>query len=323
MELSDATIKIMKIKINLSFILFCLIAGTLVFTIRCSTNKDEEETVANAKTPVTITPISIGQIADSIELNAVSGYTKRNSVRTTTTGIIENIEINLGDKVEKGQVLFIVKTKEATALFENKMMSDSLKSFKGIIKIKASRNGIVSSITHHKGDYVQEGDEIVVISEPESLVFMLQLPYELNHFVKTDEACNIELPDNSVIKGIISSSLPVMDIQSQTENYIVNPSTKLNIPENLVAKIRIVKSIKNKTIILPRIAVLSNETQTDFWVMKLINDSTAIKIPIKKGIETAEKIEILEPTFLITDKILLTGNYGLPDTARVLVKPTE
>jgi len=320
MELPDATIKIMKIKINLSFSLICFFVGALVFTISCDTNKDEQETVANAKTPVTITQISIGQIADSIELNAVSGYTKRNSVRTTTTGIIENIEINLGDKVEIGQVLFIVKTKEATALSDNKFLSDSLSSFKGIIKIKASRNGIVSSITHHKGDYVQEGDEIVVISEPESLVFMLQLPYELNRFVKMDEACNIELPDNSIIKGIISSSLPVMDIQSQIENYIVKPTTKLNIPENLVAKIRIVKSLKKQSVILPKIAVLSNETQTDFWVMKMINDSTAIKIQIKKGIETSDKIEILEPVFLSTDKILMTGNYGLPDTARVFVK---
>lgn len=71
--------------------------------------------------------------------------------------------------------------------------------------------------------------------------------------------------------------------------------------------------------VLPKAAVLANETQTDFWVMKLLNDSTAIKIAVKKGIESADKVEILEPLFKSSDNILLTGNYGLADTAKVMV----
>ncbi len=71
---------------------------------------------------------------------------------------------------------------------------------------------------------------------------------------------------------------------------------------------------------LPKAAVLANEEQSEFWVMKLINDSTAIKVPICKGIETSEKVEILKPSFYKTDRILLSGNYGLPDTARVIIQ---
>jgi hypothetical protein len=62
---------------------------------------------------------------------------------------------------------------------------------------------------------------------------------------------------------------------------------------------------------------LADETQTEFWVMKLINDSTAIKVAVKKGIETNDKVEILEPQFNPADKIIFTGNYGLADTAKV------
>ena len=53
--------------------------------------------------------------------------------------------------------------------------------------------------------------------------------------------------------------------------------------------------------------------------MKLINDSTAVKVPIKKGIESQGKIEITEPVFTANDKIIQTGNYGLEDTARVTI----
>jgi hypothetical protein len=54
--------------------------------------------------------------------------------------------------------------------------------------------------------------------------------------------------------------------------------------------------------------------------MKLINDTTAVKVDISKGLENTDKIEIASPSFLKTDRFLLTGNYGLPDTAIVKIK---
>ena len=72
---------------------------------------------------------------------------------------------------------------------------------------------------------------------------------------------------------------------------------------------------------LPKEAVLSDETQSQFWIMKMINDSTAAKVPVKKGMETTDRVEVLDPPLKAADVILLTGNYGLPDTAKVKVQP--
>jgi hypothetical protein len=71
--------------------------------------------------------------------------------------------------------------------------------------------------------------------------------------------------------------------------------------------------------VLPKQAVLGDETQTTFWVMKLINDSTAVKIIVNKGFENNEEVEITNPEFLPSDRIVRTGNYGLPDTARITI----
>jgi hypothetical protein len=57
--------------------------------------------------------------------------------------------------------------------------------------------------------------------------------------------------------------------------------------------------------------------------MKMINADTAIKIPIKKGIQTEDKIEILSPVLTPEDKIVLTGNYGVADTIKVKVIKTK
>ena len=49
-----------------------------------------------------------------------------------------------------------------------------------------------------------------------------------------------------------------------------------------------------------------------------------LKVLIQKGMETADKAEILSPKLTADDRILLTGNYGLPDTARVkIIKETQ
>jgi hypothetical protein len=53
--------------------------------------------------------------------------------------------------------------------------------------------------------------------------------------------------------------------------------------------------------------------------MRLIDDSTAAKVPVTKGLEINDKIEILSPKFSASDKFLLTGNYGLADTARIKI----
>ena len=54
-----------------------------------------------------------------------------------------------------------------------------------------------------------------------------------------------------------------------------------------------VKQQVSNTTLLSKPAVLSNEEQTEFWVMKLLNDSVAVKMDIKKGIESGDKIQII------------------------------
>jgi hypothetical protein len=70
---------------------------------------------------------------------------------------------------------------------------------------------------------------------------------------------------------------------------------------------------------LPKAAVLTNEMQNEWWVMQLINDSTAVRVPIRKGLEAGERVEIVSPRFSPIDRILRSGYFGLDDTARVIV----
>jgi multidrug efflux pump subunit AcrA (membrane-fusion protein) len=202
---------------------------------------------------------------------------------------------------------------------DKKAVQDSSLNFRGLITILSTKEGVINSISYQKGDFVQEGDEMAVVSELNSLVFILDVPFELDRYIEKNRNCKITLPDNRQINGTITEKLPEMELQSQTVRYIVKPQSNERIPGNLIASINIVKSTNENAIVLPKKAVLGDETQTEFWVMKLVNDSTAIKTVVTKGFENKDEVEITSPGFLPSDRILLTGNYGLPDTAKVTI----
>jgi multidrug efflux pump subunit AcrA (membrane-fusion protein) len=297
------------------------ITAVFIFSLAlfaCSGGNEEAENNMESITPVTITHISIEPVSKTIELNATT-INKKNIVRSSMSGIIENVEINVGDNISRNQILFKIITKEAAALEKN-ATTDTILLIKGMISVRASKNGTVSVISHQKGDYVQEGDELAEISDRNSLVFILDVPFELRNIIKSGSICDIILPDNQTITGKIVSSLPIMDINSQIENFVIVPLKGIFLPENLIVRVRIIESTKRVAMVLPKDAILTNETQTNFWVMKLINDSIAIKIPVQKDIEENNIVEIIDPVFSTNDRIILNGNYGLPDTAKIRIK---
>jgi multidrug efflux pump subunit AcrA (membrane-fusion protein) len=295
-----------------------LITGIITVSISCNHTAPASKQETEVKTPVTIVPIAFKSVTSAVDLPAVTTFMNKNIIRATTTGIIEKLFINPGDFITTDQMLFTIRTREAMAL--NKTVgSDTSLTFKGLINITSHKEGIISSISYQKGDFVLEGDELAVVSEQNSLVFILEVPFELDRYVGNNRKCSIMLPGNKQIKGTITGKLPEMNMQSQTVRYIVKPTAAGRLPGNLIASINLVKSTNDKALVLPKKAVLGDETQTEFWVMKLINDSTAIKVIVRKGFENNDEVEITQPEFLASDRIVLTGNYGLSDTARISI----
>lgn len=301
---------------NLIFFLI-LSAAVILPCCKNSGSKIVEEKI-EARTPVTIVSVSDKTISEKIDLSAVSVFMNKNIVRSATTGTIEDISVTPGDFIDRNQLLFTIKTREAMAV-QDTQSGDSSLNFKGIIKIFSPKEGIISSISHQNGDFVQEGDELAVIAEQNSLVFILEVPFEFKSLIEKRSTCSLKLPDNSVITGIIKGKLPEMNVQAQTISYLVKPVTSSRLPQNLIAVASIIKNSKENAAVLPKPAVLGNEALTEFWVMKLVNDSIAVKVIVKKGIETNNEVEIADPLFLPSDRVILTGNYGLPDTASIII----
>ena len=293
----------------------------LLIALASCGNKDKqtEEEAPEAKIPVTITTVSNEPMEEYVELNATSSFLQKWIVRANATGYLQSANVQLNKYVSNGQTLYTVKTKEAQSIGNAINILDSSFKFTGVNGIRANGGGFISQIDHQIGDYVQDGDQLAVITDTKSFVFLLDMPYELRPYIINKKSLEMVLPDGEKLIGTITGNMPTMDATSQTQSIILKVNARHALPENLIAKVKVVKSYKDNTASLPKTAVLTDETQSEFWVMKMFNDSAAAKVVVKKGIETTDRIEIVSPAFSAADKILVTGNYGLGDTAKVQI----
>lgn len=304
-------------------IIFLAIAS-FFWIISCKSKVETPtEEITIPKTPVEVVSISNGFINDELTFFGTSMYLKRNVVTAPIPAFITQVHVKLGDKVSKGAVLYILQSKESRALGNDISKIDSTLTNFGIINIKAPTSGIITTLDKQQpGDYVLEGTQLCTIAESNDLVFQVNVPFEFTKYTKTGNICTLIFPDNSHHSATFTKALTTMNVTAQTQTILAKCNENLFLPENLMVKVGVGKGGRHTNQILPKSCVLSDEMMQEFWVMKLINDSTAVKIPVTIGNKNNEKIEVIAPKFKSIDKIISIGNYGLPDTAFVSIIST-
>jgi multidrug efflux pump subunit AcrA (membrane-fusion protein) len=297
----------------------------LLIIVSCSRSKKAAEAegtttvTEEVQTPVTVTTVSMETLEDFVDLNATSSFLESNIIKASTNGYIKSVNIKMNQLVGRGQTAFVLQTREAKALGNTINKLDPSFHFTGIINIATTASGYITQLNHQAGDYVLDGEQLALLSDSKSFGFLLNLPYELRPYINANRSVTLELPDKTHLTGMVTSILPALDSVSQTMAVMIRVTSKMQIPQNLIAKVRIIKARKNNTPSLPKEAILADDSQENFWVMKLIDSVTAVKVPVTKGMETGNYVEIRTPQFSPDDKIVLTGNYGLPDTAKIKI----
>ena len=287
----------------------------LVF-ISCSGDSGNPNNVSSGGTPVVITHPSIMDLKDYLKLNANTIFLNKEIVRASFQGYIEKIYKNIGDEVNPGDDLFQVKTKESAAA-DSMQINIGNKIFAGSVLIKAKTKGVLTELNYHNGDLISDGEQIAVVSNPSSLRIRLNVPFEDALKIRLRQNCEINLPGGEKLKGIIDKKVPSVDPVSQTQAFLIKLLKYRELPENLNVFVMIPFRTFKNAIVLPKSSVMTNVTEDAFWIMKLVNDTTAIRIDVNRGIETDSLQQILSPKLNLSDMVISSGSYGLPDTAKI------
>ena len=300
---------------------FIVIAFLLGFLVSCkSETTDTTANTVDPKVSVKTTNVRYDQIDDIISLNGKTVFLKKNAVISSITGYLKKVNVKYGDVVHKNDLLFEIQTKENRAL-ENSGLDQELASSKnGIVRILAPSDGIISDLnTNSSGMFVAEGGQLCTIVANREMMVIVNVPYQYNKWIKINKACKIVLPDSTFLDGNIVKIMPVINSISQTQDVLINVRGNRQLPENLNVIVQFIRSSHSKAMLIPKEALLTNEAQQAFWVMKILHDSIAINIPVKKGFENNRMVEILSSNISVNDTLISEGAYGLPDSTIVKV----
>jgi len=176
-------------------LLLLLLAATSLSSCKNGSEekKTEETATASTGTPVTVTTINTDPLTEYIELNATSTFLQKSYVKANVNGYVQTANTQPGKYVTAGQVLFVIKTKEAQNIGNAVNNIDPSFRFSGVNNIKANTTGYITQLNHQVGDYVQDGEQLAVISDASSFAFLLNLPFELRSYLNNKKTVELLL----------------------------------------------------------------------------------------------------------------------------------
>jgi len=298
---------------NTSLLILLTTVLSLLFSCKSKQAEQSEEIIV-PKAAVKVTSPFRGNIENQLVLNGKTVFLKKTQMVAPISGYITAVHVKFGDNVKVGDVLFEMQTRENKALEQ----SGNSKTTFGNISVPSTTKGSVNEpITIGVGAYIVEGTALCSLVDVNDLLVQVNVPYENHNLIKTGARCRLLLPDNSRIDGNVSQIRPFINETSQTQEVFIKLAGSRSLPENMNLTVAFLKSGSSETLLLPKKAILTNETQDEFWVMKIIQDSLAVIVPIETGIKNDSLVEILSTGLSIEDVIILEGGYGLEDSSLV------
>ncbi len=308
-----------RIQINSSdwFMPIATLSFLIIFISGCASQQPVQENEVSVRSDVKVISPIVFPANRLVNYMAVTRYMQSNEIRTQVTGIVRQINCVVAGNVATGHPLFVIQPLEAAALQKSKFSNQILNGLSDTVF--AHLSGQVKKLNVQVGDFVQAGDVLATCIRANSMRIIVYIPVEKETAVANLKNCTLILPDKSSVEGRISGKLPSAESQDQTQAFIIEPLKPIALAENINLSVQFTAEQIKDALFVPESAVLGNEEQTQFWVMKLMNDSTCIKVPIKKGLEQDSLIQIIANRLSTNDKIISEGGYGLADSARVQV----
>lgn len=282
--------------------------------------KGEPRTKTTETIPIRVRAARVqqGDIMDYLTFNGVTLYQKKENIRANVTGYISWLPFKLGSNIRAGQTFATVRTKEQDALAEAIKIDSTLAKLSGPISIASNGTGVITVLNVQKNDYVAEGDILATIAQPKSLVVQVNVPYEYEDDIDIGTSCEIILQNEKSIMAKISAVLPVMDAVPQSQQFLIELPNE-DLPENLNVQVKTLYREHKNVLTVPLSALQTNELLTDFWVLKIQEDSLAIKERVGIGLRNDSLVEIVSGNLRLRDWVVTEGSYQMQDSTKVSV----
>jgi|TARA_R100000388_G_scaffold94994_1_gene84950 RND family efflux transporter MFP subunit len=199
--------------------------------------------------------------------------------------------------------------------------------------VRAPVTGVITSRALEVGDLATTGTELFQVASTNGYESRIYLPVQDWRAVAVGQEVNLRLSNESSVsaRGIVSRKSPQLDATTGLGEVVITLTSMGNsIYPGVLAENVINITTKDQALIVPRSALVEQvetvinpesntiELERTYSVFVSRGDSVAERRQLELGIEQGDRIEVLSG-LLPNDEIIITGQSGLEDGARIAV----
>lgn len=189
--------------------------------------------------------------------------------------------------------------------------------------ISAPISGVISLRSIKIGQRVNTGLKVYQIARLQERIAIVQVPEKEVGVVKKGQPVKVfsdvlkDESNNSIeFKAIVKRVAPVIDPQSGTFKVTIDIEDKNILRPGMFVNVQIETDMKKDALLIPKSTIVYDNDKKFVYVVK---DSVVVRQDIYSGYEDSYKVETLNSAFNEGDKIVIIGQEGLKDNAKVKV----
>ena len=312
----------------------------------CTRQQEEEHSAENGdvRVPVTIAAVSTGDASITIHAVGKTDALGKQKVLSPISGIVRVLRIQEGSFVRFGEIIAIIRTKEAQAtvagadaLLHSAVTEHQKEEAQHAIELakrsnneavlKAPFDGYVAQRLVSESEIVAENAELATLIDLSTVVVVVQVPMQDIGSVKLGQKALVKFPsiNERAFEAKVDAISPQAVVESQTVPVRLRFSSekdrlKTSIRTEMIASVGIVTGKRPNALFVPKQALIRNDETGQYSVFTMTADSIARKIDVDVGVQLDSTVEVRTNQLRSGMSVILEGSYGLADSTRVEVR---
>ena len=308
----------------------------------CSQPANEDAEAEHAVVPVRVAGIEWRTFADVLEAPGQWHSSGDVVVPAPFAAVVESRGPRPGDRVVAGEVLGVLMTRESrSALRGAELLAREAKdpgaraeaeralalAQRDLVRVPfiAPRAGLVTRRGAEPGAELAEGAELLAITPPEAIVFEARVPAVRAARVRVGDAAIVRVDGEASRAVRVTRVLPAAGAADQATLVWLTqtggadrreaPGSGPVLERFGTAELR--TSGARRSLAVPVTAVVENDLDGRSRVAVVGADSAVVWTTVTLGAETGGWRELLQPTMSPGTRVVIEGQRGLPEHARV------
>ncbi len=298
------------------------------------------DSTAASATPVRVARIRVDTLRLTVTAPGRTDVLQAERVRAPFAGTLTSLRVRAGDRVAAGQVVgtMLASTSEAALegargmLVSARTAADSADAERALELARQSRveralrpsaSGVVLSDSASQGDRLAEGEEIVQIATSGSVVFIVEAPQSDLSSIRPGQSVVVHVPARAEsLAGVVHEILPSATSGAFSAPVRVDLRSSGTIDGvGLFGTATIIVGERAGVLSVPVDAVLTDDLTGTSRLAVVTPEGRASWVDVDPGIRSAGRVEVQGAGLAAGDRVIVSGQVGLPEGAPVQVAP--